>query len=311
MENAAPMEWSFSPSCCTLFCSTPEEFTTYPNPITRLQRITSTNRFLSQRNIVSQLPADCVPAVVFTHGSDPDIRVNGAMSQDPSTLGTTTPATRLPTILREDKETATWFTQLHHIEDNGQAIAWALRKGQAVAVSNGSFKDEQGTAEFVIQKGFQRRNRIEMSNVVPGSKIAQSSYPSELGGLFGIVCATANIVDLHNLTSGSITVGCDGSEALCQALSAKGPISPRASNFDLITVIRTKIAKSPIQFIPKWIKGHQDSMPGGRYRRLDNWACLNVRMDTMAKQRMSRELRQLRPRTFTISDKPWKLWLSG
>eukprot|EP00978_Attheya_sp_CCMP212_P000780 scaffold1601_cov24-Attheya_sp.AAC.1 len=75
-------------------------------------------------------------------------------------------------------------------------------------------------------------------------------------------------------------VGCDGSEALWQALSAKGSISPRASDFDLITAIRTKIAKSPIKFIPRWIKGHQDSsMPGGRHQRLDNWArltqCLN------------------------------------
>eukprot|EP00978_Attheya_sp_CCMP212_P033691 scaffold137243_cov47-Attheya_sp.AAC.1 len=214
MENAAPMEWSFSPSSRTLFRSTPEGFATYANPITRSQRITSTKRFLSQRNIVSQLPADCAPAVVFTHGSDPAFRVNGAMSKDPSTLDTTTPTTRLPTILREDKETSTWFPQLHHIEDNGQAIARSIRKGQAVAVSDGSFKDEQGTAAFVIQKGFQRRNRIEMSTLVPGSKIAQSSYQSELGGLFGIVCATANIMDLHNLTSGSITVGCDGSEAL-------------------------------------------------------------------------------------------------
>eukprot|EP00978_Attheya_sp_CCMP212_P001424 scaffold2990_cov61-Attheya_sp.AAC.2 len=121
MENAVPMEWSFSPSCRTLFRSTPEGFATYTNPVTRSQRITSAKRFLSQRKIVSQLPTDCAPAVVFTHGSDPAIRVNGAMSKDPSTLDTTAPTTRLPTILREDKETTTWFPQLHHIEDNGQA----------------------------------------------------------------------------------------------------------------------------------------------------------------------------------------------
>jgi hypothetical protein len=311
LENAAPMEWSFSPSLRTLYRSTKEGFATYANPITRSQRITSTKRFLSQRHIVSDLPVDCVQAVVFTHGSDPAIRVNGAMSKDQAQPPTHIHATRLPTILRDDTATSTWFPQLHHIEDNGHAIARALRKGRAVAVSDGSFKDEQGTAAFVLQNGFQRRNRIEMSNVVPGSKLSQSSYRSELGGLFGIVCATANIVDLHNVARGSITVGCDGSEALWQAISAKGPVSPRASDFDLITAIRTKIAKSPITFIPKWIKGHQDSMPGGRHRRLDNWALLNVRMDTMAKQRMSRELRQPRPRKFTISDEPWKLWLKG
>eukprot|EP00978_Attheya_sp_CCMP212_P042623 scaffold263009_cov35-Attheya_sp.AAC.2 len=31
----------------------------------------------------------------------------------------------------------------------------------------------------------------------------------------------------------------------------------------------------------------------------------------MAKQCMSRKLRQPRPRTCTISDEPWKLWLNG
>eukprot|EP00978_Attheya_sp_CCMP212_P005385 scaffold12052_cov73-Attheya_sp.AAC.2 len=113
-----------------------------------------------------------------------------------------------------------------------------------------------------------------------------SVYRSELGGLYGIVCVLLEdlciqytITDSHD-----VTIRCDGQEeALWQALGSLSPISPSASDFDLVATIIRKIQALPIiRTSMKWIKGHQDSFPG---ESLDLWAWLNISMDLLAKQR--------------------------
>ena len=65
-------------------------------------------------------------------------------------------------------------------------MASAIQDGTAIAVSDGSYKTEFGTSALALE-GEDSTNRIVAVNVVPGDPTDQSSYRSELAGIFGIV----------------------------------------------------------------------------------------------------------------------------
>jgi len=79
-----------------------------------------------------------------------------------------------------------WSVDCHYVADGGELIAAALRDGTAIAVSDGSFKDQFGTAALVIE-GPDSDNQMLAVNVTPGHPEEQLSYRSELSGIFGIV----------------------------------------------------------------------------------------------------------------------------
>jgi hypothetical protein len=134
---------------------------------------------------------------------------------------------------------------------------------------------------------------------------------SELGGLYGIVCVLEDLCIQYKITDGHVTIGCDGQEALWQALGASSPISPSASDFDLVAAIRQKIHTLPIRTSMKWIKGHQDAFPG---ESLDLWARLNISIDLLAKQCRALHDRRAHPPDdlqHDIDGEPWQLILDG
>jgi hypothetical protein len=307
-STAAAGEWHFSPSTNQLMRHTAAGWQTYCNPITRALRVTSTRRFLRKPGTPDNIPTDLLPTKVFHQGSDPSMRMSGTgtVTTDPD-IPEPLQAT-MRSQLRQGPQSTTWHTQIHQLTDHGETVARAILNNEAIAVSDGSYKNDSGAAGLVLQQGFNKTHRICLSNVIPGLAAAQSSYRSELGGLYGIVCVVETLTSNYGLTSGSITIGCDGKEALYQSLSDTGPVSPRASDFDVITAIRRKVARSPITFHTKWVEGHQDSMPG-RSRRLGPWAMLNVEMDLLAKQRLALQSLVVTPPGNTITDEPWQLWL--
>jgi hypothetical protein len=191
--------------------------------------------------------------------------------------------------------------------DDGGAIAKAITEGTAIAVSDGSFKDAFGTAALVIE-GPDSTNRLESTLVLPGLPKDQSPYRSELGGLFGIVVLVHLICKVHNITSGSIEVGCDGQGALIQALEYAGDVDPSCQQFDIIAAIRFWKTKSPIQWRNRHILGHQDDIQAEH--ELDRWAQLNCEMDLKAKAHWQQQRTQ--PHVpLGIHGEPWQLELGG
>lgn len=78
-----------------------------------------------------------------------------------------------------------------------------------IAVSDRSFKEVFGTAGFVLERGSSDL-RILGINVSLGGPVAQSSYQSEISGLC-IIIFMVNLECLSfGITTGSVTVGCDG-----------------------------------------------------------------------------------------------------
>jgi hypothetical protein len=84
-------------------------------------------------------------------------------------------------ILQRRHDSFQWAVSEWLVEDNGLAIARALIAGTAIAVSDGSFKDNQGTSAFIIE-GASKHGRLVGVNVIPGDSSSQSPYRSELGG---------------------------------------------------------------------------------------------------------------------------------
>jgi hypothetical protein len=89
-------------------------------------------------------------------------------------------------ILASRPEGFRWAIAEMDVDDNGGAIAHALIKGTAIVVSNGSFKNQQGTSAIIIE-GASSEGRLVGINVIPGNPTSHSACRSELGGVAGIV----------------------------------------------------------------------------------------------------------------------------
>jgi len=178
----------------------------------------------------------------------------------------------------------TWATQCCVIDDNGTGFAAALRAGTAIAVSDGSFKDQHGTAASILQD-IDGRGRLIVLNEVPGCAEDQNPYRSELSGLYGIVCTIEQTCAEHDVTQGAVTIGCDGQEALYRAVISDQLADSTYCDFDLISAIQSKIRSLPVTVTGHWVEGHQDDLLN---RTLDVWAQLNVWCDALAKRHWAR-----------------------
>jgi hypothetical protein len=128
-----------------------------------------------------------------------------------------------------------------HVVDNGRSFAAAILRGEAKAVSDGSFKDSMGTSASILYHSHANDpNRMVGVNAVPGNCQEQSAYRSELAGISGSLAITAAVCRIHDIQAGSITFGLDGNQAL-KAAAGDWPLNPERPDYDLITDIRAKI----------------------------------------------------------------------
>ncbi len=158
-------------------------------------------------------------------------------------------------------------------------VAEDIKNGTATAVSDGSFKNENGTSAFLVCAEDDSQ-RIIGVNAVPGACKEQSAYRSELAGISGILMVLDILCKKFQITSGAIEIGLDGQQALIAA-SEEWPLNIAQPDFDLLKDIRAKAKKLPLKIKWHWIKGHQDDSID--YQHLDSWAKNNVQADTMAK----------------------------
>jgi hypothetical protein len=175
-----------------------------------------------------------------------------------------------------------WAIQEITVTDSRRATTQAICEGTAIAVSDGSYRNERGTAAFILEISdyFEEQECIVGVNSIPGEPEDHTSYRSELRGVSGVI-ETVNIVcKVHGITEGSIEVGLDGDQAM-KNIFGKWPLNPRQADYDLLKDIRAKIAKSPLKWAGRWVKGHQDDHI--RYEDMDRWRQLNVECDGLEK----------------------------
>jgi hypothetical protein len=152
-----------------------------------------------------------------------------------------------------------WAVERFAVADGGRTLAEAIRRGRAIAVSDGSYKDDFGTAAYVLE-GETAANRIVCALATPGIPEDQSSFRSELAGLYGIVMMVQAICHQFGITSGGIEVGCDGLIALQRAFGEDFMVTPdiKDSDYDLLSATRKILAESPVIWTWRHVEGHQD-----------------------------------------------------
>jgi len=174
--------------------------------------------------------------------------------------------------------------QLYHLQTEGSVaeVIQALRKGNAVAVSDGSFKDYAGAAAWTIE-GDTAANRVVSTGLTLGKAEDQSAYQSELFGLWGILASLKQLVEDYRISHGHVTIACDGLSALKKAQS-NYPTDPGEAHHDLISAIKNLRATLTLTISFIHVKGHQDQ---GIITALPRLAWMNIEMDALAKQTLS------------------------
>ena len=178
------------------------------------------------------------------------------------------------------KSNISWACQKTSIKDEGEDVAEAIRVRKARVVSNGLYKNNQGTSATILE-GLNEEMSIVSVNTVSGPPHSQSPYCSELVGILATLLHTKTLCTKHNITEGEITIACDGQNALNES-KYKGPVKVTASNSDLLTTIRYLVKTIPIDIRWHWVKGHQDNN-GTSISTLDFWAQRNILCDGLAK----------------------------
>jgi hypothetical protein len=163
--------------------------------------------------------------------------------------------------------------------DNGLHLATALRHGTALAISDGSYKQDRGTSAFLLQGPLKAQFRILGVNRTPGAPADQSAYRAELSGISGILALLSLLCQIHQIHKGSIRIGLDGDSAMKEA-SGFHPLSAEQPSFDLLADIRNKICQLPLTISFFWVEGHQYE----RHGFVSYLGTLNDICDSMAKQ---------------------------
>ena len=182
--------------------------------------------------------------------------------------------------------------------DNGEEIATALQGGTCLAVSDGSFRRDRGTASTVIE-GHNRKYNARADVWVSGPPEAQSAFRSELTGILATVLLVNSIAEYHSVGSGKIDFFCDGKSALTACFDEHQSTSCNKMHFDLINFVRKKIQQSNIKWNAVHVKGHQSGENKPRE------VVLNDEMDRACKEFMNNE------RAFDWSPEPWQVFVHG
>ena len=248
----------------------------------------------------SQIPATAVKATVAIHNRK--IALTGyAATVSSNRQQARTLKEWVETEVHED---ARWAIKNFIATDEGTSIAAAIKAGECTAVSDGSFKQEFGTACWTIQ-GNSEAGRIYGPCVTPGNKKDQSAYRSELSGLYGIAIMVEAICKFHQIEGGHVEVGCDGLQALRYGTTDSDITNPKYPQYDIIAATRQAMRRCPIKWTTKHVKGHQDD---NEEAQLDRWAVWNIEMDEKAKAYWYK-MHRIGTNQHRIYGEPWAFWI--
>ena len=175
-----------------------------------------------------------------------------------------------------------------------------ILSGQAVCVTDGSYKDCLGTAAYTFLPSLQQdyTDAVTHVNHTPGEAREIDSFRAEAAGIYGCLMYGNALCKQYHLTEGTITLGCDCQAAINRIFCAnRNP--PSLAHYDIIQACRRAIEKSPLIWKPLYVQGHQDA--NTPYQSLDRWGQLNSDMDWLAKRHWQTVKTQNRP-CFSLPD---------
>ena len=171
---------------------------------------------------------------------------------------------------------AKWAIAQLTVPNHIDHVISSIIQGKAIVVSDGSYKEGFGTSAFVLGTFIDFFLGV---NLVPGVPSYHSAHRAELAGIIGGLTLIKLVCQVYNITSGKVTLGLDGQNAMNRAEQDESFGS--MADWDLIKVAHFIISELPIDCNWRWIQGHQDDDKS--FEELDEWAKMNVVMDTTAK----------------------------
>jgi len=151
-----------------------------------------------------------------------------------------------------------------------------IQQGFGYIVSDGSYSKEAGAAAWIIE-GRSAFSWIIGTMLTPGGPKDQSSFRSELNGLYGTLC-TLESLELGP-TPYHCQIACDGKSAL-DRIKSNHLVLPTEPHADLLHTIKSKLAQVGLTLHWYHVKGHQDGKTPTALTR-DAW--LNIEADLLAK----------------------------
>ncbi|CAJ1941753.1 unnamed protein product, partial [Cylindrotheca closterium] len=180
---------------------------------------------------------------------------------------------------RKELETVPDEIEVHGDE---ATLADALLDGRLRVISDGSFKNELGTAAVQILVKHGGCHRIIIRCQTPGLPQDQSPYRSELIGLLAGIMAVDWLLEqwFPNISIGpKVRIACDGLSAIEMAFEDR-PLSPTDAQFDLVSSIWEAILRSLVDWAPQHVYGHLDK--SNLFDELSWWEKRNLEVDGMA-----------------------------
>eukprot|EP00957_Ditylum_brightwellii_P132880 10133269-Ditylum_brightwellii.AAC.2 len=116
-----------------------------------------------------------------------------------------------------------WATRNAVSIDNDKYVAEAIGKGEAIAVSDGSFKNNRSTVACIIEGKIPGLNSVSTTATTPGNLSVHDPYRGELTGIYATVAIVNELCELYSITEGKVVMACDGIEALKKSHGQKYP----------------------------------------------------------------------------------------
>eukprot|EP00957_Ditylum_brightwellii_P030452 2306131-Ditylum_brightwellii.AAC.1 len=95
-----------------------------------------------------------------------------------------------------------WATKCIVTADEGKYVADSIMQGESIAISDISYKNNQGTAACVIEGIRPGHKSVYASATIPGKLVDHDSYRFELTGIYTTCMVVNEICALHNVENG-------------------------------------------------------------------------------------------------------------
>jgi hypothetical protein len=300
--NRWNLPWYFDPQSSMLFHHTPNGWFAH-RPLTDSRTRTS-QLYCDIMGLPANPPPHLVAATVYT--------TNYRIYLDGKPCNPVNPPTRLPRcrtfwdFVSQQPSSLRWFLSEEksiHLFDILQAVRSQTIRG----VSDGSFAEQLGTAAVSLWDG----STIQyFTFAIPGLPEDQSSYRSELGGIYAQLWFWVLFCQFYQLTHYQFTIGCDGESALKAVFQRR--LKVHEEQRDLIAGCKTAIQRAQhlhLSFTGKHVLGHQDK---NRWNLLDLDATLNRHSDEKAGiYRRKLQGTGFHPKEFKIYGDGWTLVING
>ena len=175
-----------------------------------------------------------------------------------------------------------WVPDKLTIVGDESKLVTALLDGALRVISDGSYKDQVGTAavQILAPSG---PDKIVIKCMTPGRPEDQSAYRSELIGLLSGIMVVDWLFQqwspAKRPSKPRVRIACDGLSALENCFLHK-PANPTQPQFDLVSAVRSAVASSSATWAPRHVYGHLDKTTPRHL--LSWWAKRNVEVDAWA-----------------------------